>query len=103
MKDRWLGRTLGVGLAAALGLVVVNYICPNIEAKILERQAYRIANTDNNQYLDLDEASQLGRDLGLIAKDDILSFREIEDIVNNTKPTKNIEMFQKYIDSHKGK
>jgi|WetSurMetagenome_2_1015567.scaffolds.fasta_scaffold148203_2 hypothetical protein len=73
----------------------------DVKSGILKRQAYEIADRDKRKGLDMRESSQLARDLGLIAKSEVISLRGIEDKVKANTPEQNIAIFSQYIDSHK--
>jgi hypothetical protein len=96
-----LARMLIGGTAVTLTLVGLNYIWLNVESEILKSKVYRIADTNNIKYLDWDESSQLGKDLGLLGKLEKATPEYIEEKLKSKNSFEKVEMFKKYLESHK--
>ena len=84
---------------ALIPFVVLGYVnSQSKKAYELKKQIYEIADTNHKLLFEDEELYQLGKGLELIAKDEVLSIKEIEKRINNTDSP---ERFQTYIDNYK--
>jgi hypothetical protein len=90
----------GMILPVVAGVAYFSY--REIKTQDLKKQVYEIADTNHNSNIEYEELSQLASDLELIAKDEVLSQKDLEKRLDIDGCFSNaFEKYESYINSHK--
>jgi len=101
-KKDLIGSIFWGAITLSLIMPLLYFAGAEIKTEKLKKQIYKIVDTNNNHYLEYEEWIQLGKGLELIAKDEVLSAKEIEEKINKLEGFgRGLKKFGKYLENNK--